>query len=137
MRGISKKILISLLTTLVVFITVFATTYAWVGIFTYANTDSFKMNLRVQDLDSNYFLTISSSGKPGTFSSEVPAIELKRQIVNNRYDNKYDNESDNSIETIFIGLISFISKLMILGRNNETIKKYTPKIKYKSSLGWL
>ena len=101
MRGLSKKILISLLTTLVVFITVFATTYAWVGIFTYANSDSFKMNLKVQDLDSNYFLTISSSGKPGTFSSEVPAIDLKRQIVNNRYDNRYRGESDESIENIF------------------------------------
>ena len=101
MRGMNKKILISLLTTLVVFITVFATTYAWVGIFTYANTDSFKMNLKVQDLDSNYFLTISSSGEPGTFSNEVPAIELQRQIVNNRYNDRYIDAVDESIERIF------------------------------------
>ena len=126
MRGISKKILISLLTTLVVFITVFATTYAWVGIFTYANTDSFKMNLRVQDLDSNYFLTISSSGKPGTFSSEVPAIELKRQIVNNRYDNKYDNESDNSIETIFN--TTKLKPLTTTIADNEIQKFYLPDL---------
>ena len=101
MRGMNKKILISLLTTLVVFITVFATTYAWVGIFTYANTDSFKMNLKVQDLDSNYFLTISSSGKPGTFSSEVPAIDLKRQIVVEKFGENFLDESDSSIERIF------------------------------------
>ena len=101
MRGISKKMLISLLTTLVVFITVFATTYAWVGIFTYAKSDSFKMNLKVQDLDSNYFLTISSSGKPGTFSNEVPAIDLQRQIVVDKYGNLYKDQSDSSIEMIF------------------------------------
>lgn len=101
MRGMNKKILISLLTTLVVFITVFATTYAWVGIFTYANTDSFKMNLKVQDLDSNYFLTISSSGEPGTFSNEVPAIELQRQICVKKYGNKYLDESEASIEATF------------------------------------
>ena len=101
MRGMNKKILISLLTTLVVFITVFATTYAWVGIFTYANTDSFKMNLKVQDLDSNYFLTISSSGDRGTFSDSVESIELERQIVDNYYDGIYHGEGNDSIENIF------------------------------------
>ena len=37
----------------------------------------------------------------------------------------------DSIETMLIGLISFISKDMIFGRNNETIKQYAPRIKYK------
>ena len=101
MRGISKKMFISILTSVIVFVTMVATTFAWVGIFTYARTDSFQMNLKVQELDSNYFLTISSSGKAGSFGNDVPTIEVERQVVNYIYDNKYKNESDTSISYIF------------------------------------
>ena len=98
MRGLSKKMLISILTSVVVFVTMIATTFAWVGIFTYASTDKFNLNLKVQDLDSNYFLTISSTGEKKSFSSEIPTIELERQIVNNRYDNRYiDSSNDTSL----------------------------------------
>ena len=116
MRGFSKKILISLLTTLVVFITVFATTYAWVGIFTYANTDSFKMNLKVQDLDSNYYLTISSSGNLGTFSDSINTLDIERQIVTNHYNSYYD-EGNESIHNIFQKL-KILPVSTILNDNN-------------------
>ena len=50
MRKVNKKILISILTSVIVMITIVATTFAWVGIFTYANTDSFSINLKVSEL---------------------------------------------------------------------------------------
>ena len=101
MRGISKKMFISILTSVIVMVTMVATTFAWVGIFTYANTEKFSLNLKVQELDANYFLTISSTGKSGTFSSEVPAIDIKRQIVNERYNNRYSSLENEKIEKIF------------------------------------
>ena len=47
MRGVSKKMLISILTSVIVMVTMVATTFAWVGIFTYANTDNATSNGRI------------------------------------------------------------------------------------------
>ncbi len=74
MRGANKKMLISILTSVIVFVTMVATTFAWVGIFTYANTDLFQINLKVEDYKTNYFLTISDTGVRGTFSDSIPVI---------------------------------------------------------------
>jgi len=101
MRGVSKKMFISILTSVIVFVTMVATTFAWVGIFTYASTDNFKINLRVSELDSNYYLTISDTGQVGSFTDEIPAINLKRQIIKSRYNTVYDNSSDTVIEKVF------------------------------------
>jgi len=105
-RGLSKKIIISLLTSVVVLITMIATTFAWVGIFTYASASNFEMNLKIQETKANYYLTISGSGKNGTFGEAVDIIEIERQILKNRknsseYSSYIDSQDDNSIETIF------------------------------------
>ena len=97
--------LISILTSVIVFVTMVATTFAWVGIFTYASTDSFQMNLKVSELDSNYYLTISSDGKKDNFSDSVSTINLQRQILNEKYDFKYANVDDSTIEKLFSNLV--------------------------------
>ena len=101
MRGISKKMFISILTSVIVMVTMVATTFAWVGIFTYANTENFALNLKVSQLDSYYYLTISNSGKKGTFSDEVPSIDIERQIVNDMYNNRYENSVDAVIHSVY------------------------------------
>lgn len=101
MRRVSKKMFISILTSVIVFVTMVATTFAWVGIFTYANTDLFQLNLKVEDYKTNYYLTISDSGKKGSFSDSVPIINLEKQIVNKRFNDRYANESDQVIHKIF------------------------------------
>jgi len=101
MRGVSKKMFISILTSVIVFVTMVATTFAWVGIFTYANTEYFQMNLKVEDYKTNYFLTISDSGEKGTYSDSIPLINIERQILNKRYNNKYLNASDQVITKVF------------------------------------
>ena len=83
MRKINKKILISILTSVIVMITIVATTFAWVGIFTYANTEDFSFNLKVSELDANYFLTISATGEKGSFSDTADSVEIKKQIIKN------------------------------------------------------
>ena len=83
MRKVNKKILISILTSVIVMITIVATTFAWVGIFTYANIDNFSINLKISELDANYFLTISATGEKGSFSDEADSKEIKKQVLMN------------------------------------------------------
>ena len=84
MRGVSKKMLISILTSVIVFVTMVATTFAWVGIFTYASTENFNFNLKVSDLDVNYYLTISATGEKNSFSDEADLFEIEKQILKNQ-----------------------------------------------------
>jgi len=95
---------ISILTSVIVFVTMVATTFAWVGIFTYASTDKFMLNLKVQELDVNYFLTISATGQRNSFSSEANITDIERQILinQNKWTNDYiNNLSNNQIEAAF------------------------------------
>ena len=98
MRGISKKMFISILTSVIVMVTMVATTFAWVGIFTYANTEKFNINLKVSELDVNYYLTISSSGNKGTFSDTVELSDIERQILINQ--NKWSIDKINSLSDL-------------------------------------
>ena len=82
MRGLSKKMLISILTSVIVFVTMVATTFAWVGIFTYASTDKFEMNLKVSR-NANDYLTISATGVKGSFSDEANITEIQKNILKN------------------------------------------------------
>ena len=94
MRNVNKKMLISILTSVIVLITIVATTFAWVGIFTYANTDDFSFNLKVSELDANYFLTISATGEKGSFADEANTLDIKKQILMN-----LNNWTEEFIET--------------------------------------
>ena len=132
MRGFSKKMLISILTSVVVFVTMIATTFAWVGIFTYANTECFNLNLKVQDLDSNYFLTISSTGKKDSFSSEVSSIELKKQMLKSNFGDKYDDFSNDAINSVFRGYSTLtpITTVLSEDKNIASFEKINLKNKY-------
>lgn len=106
MRGVSKKMFISILTSVIVFVTMVATTFAWVGIFTYAKTDNFNLNLKVSDLDVNYYLTISATGEKKSFSDEANLVDIQRQVLKNlhRWSNdKLDNLSDSAISALYSG----------------------------------
>lgn len=79
-----RKILISIFTILVVIITTFATTYAWVGILNASSIDQFKLNLKVNELN-NYKLLISPT-EDGEFTESVDEkgmLIIKKQILSN------------------------------------------------------
>ncbi len=83
-RVAMRKILISIFTIIVVIITTFATTYAWVGILTASSIEQFQLNLKTQE-ESNYALLISTT-ENGTFKealAEEDYIDIKRQILKN------------------------------------------------------
>ena len=106
----TKKVYMSILAILLVFITVVATTFAWVGILTYAQTDTFKMNLKVQDLENDYFLSISATDEEGyddeghfytTYSDTANVTELKKQIIKNMGISIADLTNDNLVDRKF------------------------------------
>ena len=104
MRGVSKKMFISILTSVIVMVTMVATTFAWVGIFTYANTDNFQLNLKVSEMDVNYYLTISATGEKKSFSDTADLIEIQRQSLKyqNRWSSDYlDNLESTAISSMF------------------------------------
>ena len=79
-----RKILISIFTIIVVIITTFATTYAWVGILTASSIEQFQLNFKTQE-ESNYSLLISTT-EDGLFKealSDEDYIDIKRQILKN------------------------------------------------------
>ena len=106
MRGVSKKMFISILTSVIVFVTMVATTFAWVGIFTYANTENFSFNLKVSELDVNYFLTISATGKKDDFSDTADIYEIKKDILKNQSkwtDSVINELSKDGIDSMYAG----------------------------------
>jgi len=139
MRGISKKMFISILTSVIVMVTMVATTFAWVGIFTYANIDSFQVNLKTSGLDSNYYLVISSTGKKGTYSDNVPTIEIMRQIVSEKYNGRYDNQSDEAIEKIYNQITIETSSAVISNENElkfSAVNYGNPELEIIESTGY-
>lgn len=115
MKKYRRKIMLTLITLLIVFLTVASTTYAWISIFTYASTSEFEMNLKVNDIDSNTYLVISpydfnndkynSIGDyKKTFSDSIDPIEIKRQILKNIYGNSkinFDSLSSQDINNYY------------------------------------
>ncbi len=92
MRKATKRIYMSILAVTLLFVTVVATTYAWVGILTYGQTDSFKLNLKTSDLENDFYLTISATDKDD-YSEAADEYELKKQILTNKANIYFDDSS--------------------------------------------
>jgi len=102
MRKATKRIYMSILAVTLLFVTVVATTYAWVGILTYGQTDSFKLNLKTSDLENDFYLTISATDKDD-YSEAADEYELKKQILKNRSNIIIDESKDYQyIDSLFL-----------------------------------
>ena len=107
----TKKVYMSILAILLVFITVVATTYAWVGILTYAQTDTFKLNLKTQDLENDFYLSISATDYEEydtsgnlimtTYSEHADEYEIKKQIIQNRGYSTTGLDTEQLIDRMF------------------------------------
>lgn len=83
MQIVFRKLYISILASVMILLTSIATTFAWVGMLTTSSLGSFDIGLKVEDLDNEYFLTISSTGNSGDFSDHIPLIDIQNQIMDN------------------------------------------------------
>ncbi len=126
MRGVSKKMFISILTSVIVFVTMVATTFAWVGIFTYANTETFNFNLKVTELDVNYYLTISASGEKNTFSDSVDLNDIRKNILKNngKWTDDYIDSLDENLITSLYSRYSFLNPSTPVLNNKGNIESF-------------
>ena len=83
MQVVFRKLYISILASVMILLTSIATTFAWVGMLTTSSLGSFDINLKVEDLDNEYFLTISSTGRSDDFSDHIPLKDIQNQIMDN------------------------------------------------------
>ena len=80
-----RKMYMSILAAMLVLITTVATTFAWVGMLSTATLGGFTMNLKIEDYDNPYFLTISSydGTSRSDFGDTVAQIDVQKQILDN------------------------------------------------------
>lgn len=78
----ARRVYMSILTIMLVFLTTVATTFAWVGILNYTDTSKFELNLQTQDEASPYRLTISAT-EDGEYSDSANICDIKKQILVN------------------------------------------------------
>ena len=105
-KVIVRKIYMSILATLLVLSTTIATTFAWVGMLNTATFGGFTMNLKIEDHDSPYFLTISSvdSINREAYSSSTALIDVQKQIMDNmgiNYSDKIDSTNSAAVNSYF------------------------------------
>ena len=94
MKKTTRRVYMSILLVVLSLFTAVATTFAWVGITTNTTFDKVTINLKENEDDNNseYGIQLSLSGKEGTFYDEIPADDIKRQILYNMgYDDYYIN----------------------------------------------
>lgn len=102
MQTAIRKVYLSILTSIMVLITVVATTYAWVGIFTYSSLEGFNINLKVDDANKSYYLKISTDGI--NFKESVDLIDIQKQIMDNmgiEYESFIDSSDADAVDRYF------------------------------------
>ena len=96
-----RKIIFSIIACMLLLFTVVATTYAWVGIFTYANTGSFDIGIYSERKDFEYWLTISLTGNADDFGQEADSTGIRKQIIENMGLSSKYTESAEAINNFF------------------------------------
>jgi hypothetical protein len=122
----TRRVYMSILTIMLVFLTTVATTFAWVGILNYTDTSNFELNLQTQDEASPYKLTISAT-EDGEYSDSADVYEIKKQILVNMGFNDTNLTTREYIDNAFsnVGLFSVTtSNLRDFKELNHKEKKF-------------
>lgn len=93
-----KKIYISLMSIVLLMLTAVTTTFAWVGFLDTSFFEQFEIGLEAVENVEEYGIQLSLSGKEGTFSTSLPAIDIKREILKNVGFANVDQMTDKQVE---------------------------------------
>ncbi len=83
MQRVFRKLYMSILAATLILLTSIATTFAWVGMLTSSSLGSFDIDLKVEDLESDYYLKIASEDLTDCddFGVSIPAMDIQKQIM--------------------------------------------------------
>lgn len=126
MHRFLRKIYISLLTIITVIITMFATTYAWVGILSNSTFEKFELNIRANKL-KNYNLLVS--GDDENYFESIPSAVIKKQILNNMgIDCNYDPYTQSQLIDDKFMKNNYMEQVTTYIRSDNTLDdfKYMP-----------
>lgn len=105
MQGVFRKLYMSILATAMILLTSIATTFAWVGMLTSSSLGSFDIDLKVENLDNEYYLTIcnTDSTNSGDYGDSVRRIDIQKQIMDNMLIDysAIDSSDSNAVNNIF------------------------------------
>lgn len=125
MQTAIRKVYLSILTSIMVLITVVATTYAWVGIFTYSSLEGFNINLKVDDANKSYYLKISTDGI--NFKESVDLIDIQKQIMDNmgiEYESFIDSSDADAVDRYFNRTASLLPATTEVDEVTQSLKKF-------------
>ena len=138
MHKVVKKLYISILTSMLVLVTIVATTYAWVGILTYSNFDNISMNLEISDSNRTYQLLISTTGEVGSYGDSIPYMDVQKAIMDYKgidYKSYIDQNDEVAVDTFFsnkkLSMLTPVSPNLNL-ETNELDNWYEMELKSKS-----
>ena len=83
MQGVFRKLYMSILAATLILLTSIATTFAWVGMLTSSSLGSFDIDLKVEDLENDYYLKISSEDLTNcdAYGVSIPAMDIQKKIM--------------------------------------------------------
>lgn len=118
-----RKVMIGIFTSLLIVLTMVTTTYAWVGMLTYAYVNEFEINLQVQDKESDYNLYISPTGEKDSFAENIDnagTTIIRKQILENMGYN-VSTYSDSEINSIFLTRVRLtpVSPVVVYNSSND------------------
>lgn len=126
MHKIAKKVYISMLTVVLVCITMFATTYAWVGMLSNSTFDEFNIDFSVTKL-SAYDVELSLTGEQGSFGSTVNQKELKKVLLTNM---GYSGFTDQTVDAFFKTIL--LDQVTVKRKDNPNYTYGSTESKYLS-----
>ena len=85
MQGVFRKLYMSILAATLILLTSIATTFAWVGMLTSSSLGSFDINIKVEDLENEYYLKISDTDATNCddYGESIRRIDIQKQIMDN------------------------------------------------------
>lgn len=101
MKKYKRKMILATISLIFIFLTTIATTFAWVGIFTYASVSEFELNIKASDYNAQYFLKISPTGEAGTYTDSLDPLDVKKQVLTNFGKNIEEYKTENEINLAY------------------------------------
>lgn len=104
MQNIILKIYLSVMVCILCLITLFTSTFAWIGLLSVSSIENFTIDIEASKLEE-YGVEISLTGEPDSFGTTVDVYELKKIILQNYGYSASSLETNEDIDKLFSKIV--------------------------------